>query len=144
MCSLSTLCLLLSVIFTSLPLLWYHSCSHSPKMPSDHRMRDWTFESSSVFLCLVLVTVAAVAPAAEAGVSTSCATPSFLFPYHCSMAALSGRQPFHCSCAPITYRRHDTHPTQLKRLAPNRCDTWHLGALSRFCLQPSVSSLFLD
>lgn len=28
-----------------------------------------------------------------------CRPPSFLFPYHCSMAALSGRQQFHCSCA---------------------------------------------
>lgn len=33
------------------------------------------FESTLLFLCLGLITVAAVAPAAEAGVSTSCAYP---------------------------------------------------------------------
>lgn len=49
--------------------------SQSPEMASDRWMRDWTFESSSLVLYLVLVTVAAVAPAAEAGVSTSCAAP---------------------------------------------------------------------
>lgn len=41
----------------------------------------------------------------------------------------------------VLLRRHNAHPTQLKRLAPNHCDTWHLSALCRFCLQPSFSSI---
>lgn len=79
--------------------------------------------------------------------STSCAAPSFLFPYHCSMAALSGRQPFHCSRAPFTYRcscgcrLRSARPTLWWGRAPNHCDTWHRGALSRLCLLLSVSFL---
>lgn len=58
-------------------------------------------------LSFCFATVVAGAPAAGAGVSTSCAAPplSFLFSYHCSTAALSGRQPFYCSRTRFTYRR---------------------------------------
>lgn len=53
--------------------------------------------------------------------------PSFLFSYHCTTAALSGRQPFHRPLLPWRSRGRwhscRTHPVE--RTGPALCDTWH-------------------
>lgn len=56
--------------------------------------------------------------------------PSFLFSYHCSTAALSGKQPFH---RPLLRRSRGRwhRPTLWKGAAPARCDTWHPVGLCR-------------
>lgn len=117
--------------------------SQSPEMPSDRWMRG---------LNPAQAVAVSVAPAAEAGVSTSRATlPAPLLPVPLSLqygsSVWEAAIPLFSRAPPLTYQclcgcwRRSARPNPWKGLAPNRCDTWHLGALSR--LRSRLSDSFL-
>lgn len=84
-----------AVVFVSPPALWSHSCSRRVlRCPLIAGWEAWIQLRLLQSLLLQRQKQVCLPPVPPS------LPPSFLFPYHCSTAALSGRQPFHCSRAP--------------------------------------------
>lgn len=148
---LSALCLPSSVISSSSPVLWSHSCSGRVlRCPLVAGMRGWThvWIRLSLFLSAACYSSCCCSSGRSRCVYLLCLPPLLPVPLSLQYGSsvweaaipLFSRPPFTYRCSCGCWLR-SACPTLWKGPAPNHCDTWHLGALSRLRLQLSVSSL---
>lgn len=111
-----------------------------------------SLRSRPLCVCRILRRLALAAGAGVSASGLAAPHPSFLFSYHCSTAALSGKQPLHRPLLRGSRGRwhRSARPTLWKRPAPALCDTWHpvglcgSGRSSSFLPGPSAQRSAAD